>query len=75
MATALIRLPKVLELTGLSRSEIYRRMALGQFPQQVALGVRAVAWDKREVSDWIKARIRNGRKAGGGSGEAARPAL
>lgn len=75
MATALIRLPKVLELTGLSRSEIYRRMALGQFPQKVPLGLRAVAWDKREVSAWIKDRISMGRKPDAAGGETARPTL
>ncbi len=42
MATALIRLPQVRRLTGLSRSEIYRRMGLGEFPAKVNIGSRAI---------------------------------
>ena len=39
----LIRLPQVRQFVGLSRSEIYRRMALRQFPKSVPLGKRAIA--------------------------------
>ncbi len=53
----LIRLPQVRERVGLSRSEIYRRMALGEFPRAVSLGARAVAWDAASVDAWIKDRI------------------
>jgi prophage regulatory protein len=53
----LIRLPKVLDRVGLSRSEVYRLMSLDQFPKAVPLGERAVAWDAHEIDAWIAARI------------------
>lgn len=52
----LLRLPKVLALTGYSRSRIYSLMAEGQFPSPVALGARAVAWPQRSIADWIASR-------------------
>ena len=51
------RLPHVTARTGLSRSEIYRRVALGDFPAPVKLGQRASAWSKHEVDAWIAQRI------------------
>lgn len=51
------RLPQVKARTGLSRSEIYRRIATGEFPQPVKLGERASAWSAVEVDCWIAGRI------------------
>lgn len=51
------RLPQVKVRTGLSRSEIYRRIAMGDFPAPVKLGQRASAWSKHEVDAWISQRI------------------
>lgn len=63
MASALLRLPAVRQLTGLSRSEIYRQMGLGQFPAKVNVGQRAVGWVEHEIAAWIEARIKQSRKA------------
>lgn len=62
MAQALIRIPEVRARTGLSRSEIYRRESLGQFPKRVALGARSVGWVSGEVAQWIEQRIRESRE-------------
>ena len=51
------RLPSVKARTGLSRSEIYRRIAAKTFPVPVKLGERASAWDSSEVDRWIADRI------------------
>jgi prophage regulatory protein len=51
----LIRLPQVLEATGLSRSSIHRMEAAGQFPRRRQVGTRAVAWDVGEIDAWISA--------------------
>lgn len=51
------RLPQVRTRTGLSRSEIYRRIAAGDFPKPIKLGPRASAWPEHEVTAWIAARI------------------
>ena len=51
------RLPQVKARTGMSRTEIYRRIALGEFPKPIKLGERAVAWVADEVGVWIASRI------------------
>lgn len=61
---AIIRLPDVKARTGLSRSEIYRREALGQFPKRVSLGARSVGWPSDEIQQWIEQRIRESREKG-----------
>ena len=54
---ALLRLPEVMARVGLSRSEIYRRIAAGTFPAPVKLGDRASAWAEHEVVAWCEARV------------------
>ncbi|EKF9181394.1 AlpA family transcriptional regulator, partial [Vibrio cholerae] len=44
----LIRFREVLAMTGLSRSSVYRFIEENQFPTQVQLGGRAVAWVESE---------------------------
>jgi len=53
----LLRLRQVRVHCGLSRSEIYRRIASGDFPKPIKLGERASAWAEHEVTAWIAARI------------------
>ena len=55
----LIRFREVLAMTGLSRSSMYRFIEENQFPAQVQLGGRAVAWVESEVQDWICQRVLN----------------
>jgi prophage regulatory protein len=56
-APTLERLPQVKARTGLSRSEIYRRIAMGDFPRPIKLGERASAWHSGEIDAWIAQRI------------------
>lgn len=49
----LLRLPSVEAESGLSKSEIYRRIKRGKFPAPVKLGVRAVAWKATEIHAWV----------------------
>ncbi|CAD6524616.1 hypothetical protein LMG27952_01742 [Paraburkholderia hiiakae] len=50
---SLLRLNAVVARTSLSRSEIYRLMSEGAFPQNFKLGERSVVWRESEVSAWI----------------------
>ena len=68
---SLIRLPIVQQRTGLSRSEIYRREGLGQFPKRVSLGARSVGWVESEIQAYIAERIQQSRKQAGGNHEHA----
>ena len=52
----LIRLPEVIQLTGSSRSSIYRDMADGVFPASIRIGKRSVAWRLSEILGWIRSR-------------------
>ena len=47
-----IKLTEVKVLTTLSTSEIYRRIAAGTFPAQIALGPKSVVWVEAEVIAW-----------------------
>jgi len=53
----LLRLPKVIDRTGLSKSSIYAFILAGTFPKPISLGERAVAWQESDISDWIEKRI------------------
>ena len=57
LAYVLIRLPEVKARTALSRSEIYRRIALGTFPAHVKTGPFRSAWVASEVDSWVCDRI------------------
>ncbi len=61
MAEAILRLPVVKQRTGLSRSEIYRRESIGEFPRRVSLGARAVGWFASDIEEWVKSRVRQTR--------------
>ncbi|MFU8886900.1 MAG: helix-turn-helix transcriptional regulator [Cyanobacteriota bacterium] len=53
----LLRLPEVKQKVGLSRTAIYRLIAEGQFPRQVCIGPRTVAWCQHDLEAWIEQRI------------------
>ena len=53
----MIKLSTVMQVTGLGRSSIYNFIQKGEFPSQVKLGQRSVAWVEKEVNDWLDARI------------------
>lgn len=52
-----IRLPAVLARVGLSRTQIYKMIGDGQFPAQVRLSARTVAWLEDQVVDWMNQRL------------------
>lgn len=53
-ADRFLRLPAVLELTGLTRATLYRRIAAGSFPAQINLGPAMVAWRQSEIEAWMQ---------------------
>jgi prophage regulatory protein len=57
--TRLIRIGKVMLLTGLSRSYIYFLSAEGRFPKSISLvpGGTSRAWIFSEVINWVEERI------------------
>ena len=55
-ANGVARLPEVEQVSGLSRSSIYRLEASGEFPKRVKLGLRAVGWPREAVLNWCRTR-------------------
>ena len=53
----ILRRKQIQDLTGLSRSSIYQRIADGEFPRSVPLGSRAVGWIESEVAEWLRSRV------------------
>ncbi|MNN82520.1 Prophage CP4-57 regulatory protein (AlpA) [compost metagenome] len=48
-----MRLPEVLQTTGLGRNTVYRRIREGTFPKQVRIGPNSVAWKQSDIADWM----------------------
>ena len=64
MATAFLRLPQVIQRTGISRSAIYKMVADGAFPVPVRIGARTVAWVESDIESWSESRIAASKNAG-----------
>ncbi len=54
---ALIKLPEVLRRTALGKTTIYTLIKSGEFPAQISLGGKSVAFIESEVNQWISDRI------------------
>ena len=65
MPRKILRLPVVLDRTGLSRSTVYLRVNEGRLPRPVSLGARAVGWIETEVEEWIARQIEVSREIRG----------
>ena len=53
----ILRLKKVLDRTGDSRSGLYKKIAEDIFPKPIKLSTRSVGWLEDEVDAWIEERI------------------
>ncbi|HEV7661580.1 MAG TPA: AlpA family transcriptional regulator [Allosphingosinicella sp.] len=49
----ILRLPAVLDRTGLSRSTLYRKIQAGTFPKQVPISTRCAGWRESSVCEWM----------------------
>ena len=57
MTHQILRLPEVINRTGVPRSTLYAKVAEGEFPAPIKLGQRSVGWSAAEVEAWIDSRI------------------
>lgn len=53
---AMLTLKQVQRLIPLSNTQIYRLIASGQFPRQLRIGLRRVAWRHRDITAWMAER-------------------
>jgi prophage regulatory protein len=49
----ILRIATVLQLTGLSRSTLYRKIQRGEFPKQIKLSERCAGWRRSAVDAWM----------------------
>ena len=48
----LLRLPEVMERTGLGKSTIYAWMKIGKFPKNIKLATKIAVWNEAEIEKW-----------------------
>ncbi|AKT29254.1 AlpA family phage regulatory protein [Pseudomonas syringae pv. actinidiae] len=56
-ARRFIKRQEVESITGLSCTEIYRRVAADNFPKQVTLGPKSVVWVETEILAWCRRQL------------------
>ena len=56
----LLRLRDVIQKVGLSRSQIYKLIAKGSFPEQIKIGSKISAWPEQTIDQWISRQIEGG---------------
>ena len=53
MVKKIYRLPEVISLTGLSRSSIYLRISVQEFPKPIKISPRMTVWSSEDIDAWI----------------------
>lgn len=57
----MLRLPQVIDATGLGKTKIYELQGQGDFPMRVKISAHLVDWVEEEVQAWLAARIERSR--------------
>jgi prophage regulatory protein len=57
-----LRLPAVMEKTGLRRATVYLLMTKGLFPSNFKIGSRAAGWLESDINEWIMDCVRASRE-------------
>ncbi len=52
----IIRAKELIDMTGLSRTTLWRMEKAGTFPTRVSLGGHSVGWKHSEVQQWLQSR-------------------
>jgi prophage regulatory protein len=50
----ILRIPQVIELTGLKKTSLYLMIKSGKFPRPVRIGKRAVGWKLSDLKEWLE---------------------
>ncbi len=54
----ILRTPEVTNITGLSRTTLWRLERRGDFPRRIRLSPNSIGWIETEVEEWIESRPR-----------------
>jgi len=60
VSNRLLRLKQVVLKVGLSRSQIYKLIAKGLFPEQIKIGPKISAWPEHAIDQWISHQVNHG---------------
>jgi prophage regulatory protein len=60
-STRLLRLPQVIDRTGLGKTKLYELQKDGLFPMRIKITAHAVAWIEEEVETWIAGKVAESR--------------
>jgi prophage regulatory protein len=52
----ILKVKEVVQLTGLSRSTLWRLEQKGEFPKKIALSPNRVGWIEKEMLEWVNSR-------------------
>ena len=52
-ATGLLSRKRVLEITGIGRTTLWRYENAGRFPRRFTIGPKRVAWRAKDVADYL----------------------
>jgi prophage regulatory protein len=52
-----VRIPEVLYRVGISRTQLYRLIARGDFPPPIRLSDRISIWRQHDVDAWLQERL------------------
>ncbi|HWZ63600.1 MAG TPA: AlpA family phage regulatory protein [Steroidobacteraceae bacterium] len=53
----ILRLARVLDVTGLGKTKLYELQAAGHFPMRVQITSHSVGWVEQEVQTWLAHRV------------------
>jgi prophage regulatory protein len=53
----LLRLPQVMQQTGLKKTKLYELQKEGSFPMRIQITPNSVGWVEEEVNAWIAGRV------------------
>jgi len=56
-STKFLRLPSVIDKVGLSRSQIYKLIQRGDFPEPVKIGPKISVWIEEKLEVWMDAQV------------------
>ncbi len=48
-----MRLPEVIQTSGLKKSAIWKWIKEGRFPKNIRLGAKTVVWKESDIQKWI----------------------
>lgn len=57
----LLNMKEVIDRVKLSKATIYKRISDGEFPRQISIGGKRVAWLESEIDEWIVEHVKASR--------------